>query len=110
MPETWGGHFQLWYDDGKAGNNICKSAVANLRNVADVRQSLTQEAAEKRVHALVTSRLDSNNAMLYGLPGVLPDRIQRVQNTAARVICHSNEFSTCFHFKEAALAPCAPEN
>ena len=51
----------------KQVNNICKSAMANLRNVADIRQSLTQEATKKLVHALVTSRLDSNNAMLYGL-------------------------------------------
>ena len=77
----------------KQVNNICKSAMANLHNVTDIRQSLTQEALEKLVHALVTSRLDSNNAMLYGLPGVLLDRIQRVQNTAARVMCHSNESS-----------------
>ena len=42
----------------KQVNNICKSAMANLCNVAGVRESLTQEATEKLVHALVTSRLD----------------------------------------------------
>ena len=52
--------------------------MANLCNVADLRQNLTQEATEKLMHALVTSRLGRNSAMLYGLPGILLYRIQRV--------------------------------
>ena len=53
--------------------------MAHLRNIADIRQNLTQKAMEKLVHALVTSRLDNNNAVLYGLPGILLDGIQGVQ-------------------------------
>ena len=38
------------------------------------------------VHAFVTSRLDSNNSMLFGLPQCELAKIQRVQNTAARLV------------------------
>lgn len=61
--------------------------MAHLRNIIDIRASLTQDAAEKLVHALVTSRIDCGNALLAGLPAVQLEKIQRVQNTAARVIC-----------------------
>ena len=38
------------------------------------------------IHALVTSRLDFNNALLAGLPDVQVDRLNRLQNTAMRII------------------------
>ena len=38
------------------------------------------------VHAFVTTRLDSCNSLLYGLPDKDLAKIQRVQNTAARLV------------------------
>ena len=38
--------------------NLCHSAVAQLRKIADVRKYLTQNAAEKLIHVFITSRLD----------------------------------------------------
>jgi len=40
-----------------------------------------------RVYALVTSRLDYCNSLLNGLSQMHMLRLQRVQNTAARLIC-----------------------
>jgi hypothetical protein len=37
-------------------------------------------------HAFVTSRIDNCNALLYGLPSYLIERLQYVLNAAARVI------------------------
>ena len=53
---------------------------------------LTDEAAAHVVHALVTSRLDNCNAILYGLPQSLLNKVQRVQNMAARVLSGSRKF------------------
>ena len=36
--------------------------------------------------ALVTSRLDYSNSVLYGIPSKYISRLQRIQNTLARVV------------------------
>ena len=38
------------------------------------------------INGLVTSRIDYCNALLHGLPNTLINKLQRVQNTAARII------------------------
>ena len=38
------------------------------------------------MYAFVTSKLDHCNALLYGLPKYLINRLQLIQNTAARII------------------------
>ena len=47
--------------------NLCHAALAQLRNIADVRHCLTGGAAETLVHAFVTSRLDYCNALFHGI-------------------------------------------
>ena len=64
----------------------CQSARLALRNISRVRSSLTREACETLVQAYVTSRLDYCNVLLHGLPKYLINRVQKVQNSAARVI------------------------
>ena len=67
-------------------NAVCKSAFFHLRNIARIRQFLNKESTEKVVHALVTSRLDYCNSLLYGIPMKLIAKLQRVQNVAARIV------------------------
>ena len=43
--------------------------------------------AQRLVHALVISKLDMNNGLLYGLPDSVTAPLQRVQNSAARLVC-----------------------
>ena len=51
-----------------------------------VRQSLDAESAATLGHAFVTSRVDYCNAVLAGSPKVTTDKLQRVINSAARVV------------------------
>ena len=67
-------------------NQITKSCYLHLRAISNIRKYLTNDAAEKLVHAFVTSRLDCNNALLYGIADYLIDKLQLIQNNAARVI------------------------
>ena len=67
-------------------NMTCKSAFFHLRNIAKIRECLSQENAETLVHAFISSKLDFCNALLYGLPQYLIDRLQYVQNCAARML------------------------
>ena len=41
------------------------------------------------MHAFVTSKLDTCNSLLYGLPKSQLSRLQRIQNTAARIVTRS---------------------
>ncbi len=47
---------------------------------------LTEEACKTLVQALVISRLDYANALLYGVPSSSLSRLQRVQHAAARLV------------------------
>jgi len=65
---------------------VCKSALCHLRNLSRIRRYMTAAATEQVTHAFVTSRLAFGNALLYRLPLKQIQRLQKVQNWAARLI------------------------
>ena len=65
--------------------NVCKACFFHLRNIAKIRNYLSTADTEILVHALITSKLDSCNSLLYGLPKSMIDRLENVQNSAARL-------------------------
>lgn len=70
---------------------ICSSAFFQLYKIGKIRSHLTKPALERLVHALITSKLDYCNSLLYGLPQSQIQHLQRVQNTAARLITGSRK-------------------
>ena len=71
---------------------MCKSAFYRLRKIRLIRKHLTFDAAQLLVQALVTSKLDYCNSLLYGLPKNVIKQLRRVQNAAARVVTLSPKF------------------
>ena len=67
-------------------NNICRSASYAIFKIGQIRRFIDQATAERLVHAFVTSRLDANNSLLYGLPNAAIAKLQRVQNSAIRPV------------------------
>ncbi|PIK56827.1 hypothetical protein BSL78_06229 [Apostichopus japonicus] len=67
-------------------NNICRSASSALHKIGKIRRCLDQQTAETLVHAFVSSRVDNCNSLLYGLPDQQVNKLQRIQNSAARLI------------------------
>ena len=61
-------------------------------NIRRIRKFLTYETAKILVNSLVLSRLDYCNSLLYGLPTVHLNKLQRVQNAAARLISNTSRF------------------
>ena len=72
--------------------SICQSVNFHLRSINLVRDSLTDEATVMLVHALITSKLDYCNSLLHGLPDKLINRLQRLQNIAARIVSRTSKF------------------
>ena len=58
-----------------------------------IRKYLSPEAAKFVVCALVTSHLDYCNSFLYILPDMDIERLERVQDCLARVVCKASCFS-----------------
>ena len=67
-------------------NNICCVSYFHIRNIGQIRSYLSQADIENLVHALISLRLDQLYTLLYGLPDMLLKKLQRVQNTAARMV------------------------
>ena len=70
-------------------NNICKAAYFQLRKISSIRHLLTIQAAQTLVCSLVLSRLDYCNSLLIGCPHYLIQKLQKVQNAAARLVCRA---------------------
>ena len=73
-------------------NKICSASYSYLHNIRRIRKFLSVESTKLLVHALVTSRFDYCNSLFYGLPQTQLSKLQRVQNTAARLICNISRF------------------
>ena len=65
-------------------SSVSKSYFYQIRNIGRIRPYITENACKTLVCSLVTSRLDYCNALLYGLPASVIQRLQRIQNTSAR--------------------------
>jgi hypothetical protein len=71
--------------------NITKSCYHQLRNIGHIRPSISESACKTLVCSLVTFRLDYGNALLYGICTSSLTKLQRIQNTAARIITRTKK-------------------
>jgi hypothetical protein len=67
-------------------SSVCKRAYIHLKNISQLRRYLDTESLECIVHAFITTMLDYCNSLLCGVPSVQLNRLQSIQNTAARII------------------------
>ena len=73
-------------------SNVCKSCFMWLRQLRRVRRSLDIESVKTLVHAFVTSRVDYYNSVLTLSTMTITDKVQRVLNSAARLITATGKF------------------
>ena len=108
---------------------ICRRAYFHLRRIARIKKYLTSAAVAQLVHAFVSTQLDYGNSLLVGLPTLLIQKLQTVQNAVARLVTGSRRRESItphlrslhwlpiqhrIHFKIATLVfkclhGCAPE-
>ena len=63
----------------------CKAAMLNIYRIRAARKNLTRSACNKLMVALVLSHLDYMNSLLGNLPRSSINKMQLVQNIAARI-------------------------
>ena len=73
-------------------DNIVKEALYYLRNRAKIRKYINVLTVEVLVHAFVNSKLDFCYSLLHDLPKYEINKLQSVQNAAARVIASLTTF------------------
>ena len=73
-------------------SSVCKSAHYHLRNLTQIRPYIDQITAERITHAFVTSRLDCCNSLLFGIHKKHIAKLQKVQNSAAKLITRKRKF------------------
>ena len=72
-------------------SQICKSVSFALYRIGRIRHLLDHTRTERLIHAFVTSRLDYCNGMLHNLPITLTKSLQRLQNSAARLVTRTTK-------------------
>ena len=72
-------------------NHVCKTSFFALYHIGKLRIILDNACIEKLVHTFISSRLDYCNSILYGCPSYEIQKLQSVQNAAARLITHSKK-------------------
>ena len=68
----------------------CKCAWYHQHTMGKIRQYLSIDQLKTVIHALVTSKLDGNNALLLGARKSQLDKLQLIQNSAAKMITKSS--------------------
>ena len=88
----------------KQVSETCKACYFHIRALRHIRASLTTEASKTIAAAIVGSRLDFCNSLLAGTSVSNLTRLQRVQNTLARVVaqkprlCHITPVLSDLHW------------
>ena len=82
--------FQTIMSMDKHISSIIKSCFLQLRDIRRIRPFTSKTAAITLANAFVHSHLDFCNSLLYGLHKYSIHRLQKVQNTVARIITNSH--------------------
>ena len=81
-------------------SSVCRSTHFHLRNTGRIRSLLSYEATAQLLHALITTRIDYCNSLLYNLPTCSIARLQKIQNQAARILTRTPR---CDHITETLI-------
>ena len=73
-------------------HTVTKACFLQLHKMYKIRECVDEDRAKVMVHSLITSRPDYCNALLFGCPNVLLDKLWCVQKAGARLITMSGKY------------------
>ena len=71
---------------------VVKGCNIQIRAIGRIHKFLTTEATSNLIHAFINSRLDYGNSLLYELTDTDIQRLQKVQNTTARILTRTRNY------------------
>ena len=71
-------------------DNICRSSFCHIRALWRIRKLLTIQDIKTVATAVVSTRLDYCNSLLYGMTDCNINKLQRIQNSLARLVTNSS--------------------
>jgi len=74
-------------------SKTCQAAWFHLFQISKIKKYLTADQLKCVVHAFITSKLDQNNALVFGLPKTSTSKLQSVQNAAAKMIFGQSRYN-----------------
>jgi len=77
---------RLSFDDHVSA--VVQSCNYHIRSLRHIRRLIDRDTANTLACAIVNTRLDYCNALLYGVSAKNVQRLQRIQNSLARVVCN----------------------
>ena len=85
-------------------NVVSAKCFFQLRHLRRIRHSLDDDSVATLVHAFVASRVDYCGSLLIGAPRKTTDKLQRVLNSAARIVSNTRKFERGLtHFRRSQL-------
>ena len=72
-------------------SHICRGLYLQLHWIGQIRPYLSMESTKKLAVAFILSRLDYCNAVLAGIPDEKIAKLQRIQNSAARLVLRKSK-------------------
>ena len=73
-------------------NKTCQTVYYHLHNIRQIRKLLTPASTKRLVQGVIMARIYYCNGLLYGVPAVHLSKLQRLQNSAARLITHTPRY------------------
>ena len=73
-------------------SSLVKSCNSEMRSFYHARKYLMTDATKNVLHEFISSRLHNGNSLLYGLPDHQIKQVQRIQNTAHRILTRTKKF------------------
>ena len=71
---------------------VCRTSYAQLRSLSRIKHFMDKKSLEILLHAFTTSRLDYCNSLLFGINESLICKLQRVQNSCARLLTDTRRY------------------
>ena len=72
----------------------CRSASYGLYKIGKIRDFLDKATTERLIHAFVMCHFDFCNSLLFGLPSHQIQRLQLIQNSAARLVTRTKKHTS----------------